>query len=337
MNDMPKISIIMPVYNSALFIRQALDSVLKQTFGEFELICVNSASTDNSLEILQEYASKDARIKIIDKTRATQGFDRNYALDFTIGEYILYLDSDDWLKENALELMYNKAASDDVDILIFDAIKYYESNQKFLPYRYTEIFYDEFEDKVFNPLQAKDFIFSLNALPLKIYKKSFLVENDIKYSDHRFVEDSIFFVKAIVCAKRISCLRENIYYYRVREDSATFTAGENFANIPEVFKMCEKIIEDAHLQNEYMYSFINNRIRQMFFYYNKVKDKKGRKKAYKIMKDLLKYICGKYTLNIVPKKYLLNVKTILSSSCAMYDFIRKFRQTVVILRTYLFI
>ena len=91
MNDMPKISIIMPVYNSALFIRQALDSMLKQTFGSFELVCINSASTDNSLEILQEYASKDARIKIIDKTRATQGFDRNYALDFTIGEYIFII------------------------------------------------------------------------------------------------------------------------------------------------------------------------------------------------------------------------------------------------------
>ena len=98
-----KISIIIPVYNVADYLREALDSVINQTYANWEAICVNDGSTDNSLEILKEYAQKDSRFIIIDQENAGVSKARNVALDNATGEYIMFLDSDDYFKRNALE------------------------------------------------------------------------------------------------------------------------------------------------------------------------------------------------------------------------------------------
>ena len=123
---MPKISIVIPVYNTAKYLEECLDSLLKQTLKDFEVILVNDGSKDNSLEILNAYAKKDSRFIIIDKKNEGQGIARNIAIEKSCGRYLLCMDSDDWLENNALELAYNKMSQEDVDVLFFDYYKYFE-------------------------------------------------------------------------------------------------------------------------------------------------------------------------------------------------------------------
>ena len=126
---MTKVSVIMPVYNVEKYLPQCIESVLAQSLNDIEIICVNDGSTDDSLKVLQEFKARDNRIVIIDKANEGSGIARNTALAIAKGEYVYFVDSDDWL-DNAgvLEKLYNKASTDDLDILIFGGLSCYEKD-----------------------------------------------------------------------------------------------------------------------------------------------------------------------------------------------------------------
>nr|MCR4662874.1 glycosyltransferase [Endomicrobiaceae bacterium] len=105
---MPKVSVIVPVYNVEQYLRQCLDSIINQTFKDFECICVNDGSTDNSLTILQEYSKKDNRIKIINQKNSGSSVSRNNGIKQALGQYVSFVDADDWITDNYLEILYNK-------------------------------------------------------------------------------------------------------------------------------------------------------------------------------------------------------------------------------------
>ena len=104
-----KITVIIPVYNVEIYLADCLDSVLQQTLNEIEIICINDGSSDNSLEILKEYARKDSRIIIISQENKGLGSARNRGLEVATGEYVAFLDSDDWVDNNYYEKLYNTA------------------------------------------------------------------------------------------------------------------------------------------------------------------------------------------------------------------------------------
>ena len=115
----PKISVIIPVYNVEKFLRECLDSVVNQTMRDIEIICVNDGSTDNSLDILKEYAAKDDRIIVINQTNGFVGSARNNGLKIAKGEYIQFVDSDDYLELNACETAYKYALQYDAEVVVF--------------------------------------------------------------------------------------------------------------------------------------------------------------------------------------------------------------------------
>ena len=104
---MTKISVILPVYNSQKFIKKAIESVLDQTFSDFELIIVNDGSTDSTLDIIRDF--KDKRIRLLNQSNQGPGAARNNALEMADGDYVMFLDSDDWYSPDALETAYNEA------------------------------------------------------------------------------------------------------------------------------------------------------------------------------------------------------------------------------------
>ena len=114
---MNKVSIIVPVYNIEKYLAKCLDSLINQTLEDIEIICVNDGSTDNSAEILNEYAQKDCRIKIINQDNAGLSAARNTGINAANGEYIGYVDSDDWIDLNFYEKLYNAAKDTDADIV----------------------------------------------------------------------------------------------------------------------------------------------------------------------------------------------------------------------------
>ena len=130
MNDNPKISIIVPVFNGEEYISRTLDSILNQTLIEFEILCVNDSSTDNSLQILEKYQKLDNRINVF-STEINQGIASkvvNFAIPYCAGKYIFYMSQDDLLSENCLENMYNKAVTTKADAVIPDVYYFYENN-----------------------------------------------------------------------------------------------------------------------------------------------------------------------------------------------------------------
>lgn len=128
---MPKVSIIIPVYNVEKYLRQCLDSVVNQTLTDIEIICVNDCSPDNSLSILKEYAENDNRIKIIDlKENVGLGQARNIAMQQATGEYIMFVDSDDWLELVACKKAYDRINTNESDVCFFTYNLYDEKKGK---------------------------------------------------------------------------------------------------------------------------------------------------------------------------------------------------------------
>lgn len=126
---MPKVSVIIPVYNTEPYLYECLNSIINQTLKDIEIICVNDGSTDSSLNILEKYAEYDSRIVIFSQENKGQSVARNVGLSAASGEYVYFMDSDDVLSLNAMETLFNHATKDKTDIIYFGADVFYESEE----------------------------------------------------------------------------------------------------------------------------------------------------------------------------------------------------------------
>jgi len=127
MNETPKVSVIIPVYNEEPYLRQCLDSVVNQILQDIEIICIDDGSTDDSAEILREYSYRDLRIKLLIRENQRQSSARNNSLNVAKGEFIIFLDSDDFYTENTLDELFNLAKPEMVDMIGFNAFPEFEN------------------------------------------------------------------------------------------------------------------------------------------------------------------------------------------------------------------
>ena len=210
---MSKVSVIIPVYNVEKYLRECLESVINQTLKDIEIICVNDGSTDNSLEILKEYAQKDERIVVISQENSGVSIARNVALDCAKGEYVCFMDPDDLYPDNdVLEVLYNKAKENNVKICGGEFSEFKENvidlNQNFdgvlsgYLFKKNEII--EFDDYQF------DYGFTRF-----LYETKFLTDNNIRFPNYKRYEDPVFFVNAMVLAKHFYAVHKNVYAYRI--------------------------------------------------------------------------------------------------------------------------
>lgn len=215
---MIKISIIMPVYNCENYLQKSIGSLLKQTMDEWELLCIDDGSTDNSLQILYEYRKTDSRIKVHTQENKGAGEARNRGLRNSVGEYIAFLDADDfYLEADALESMYNackeqyvKACGTNLRILRNDVIV-----EDII---FSEVESASKEEKVFNYL---DFQFDYGYTCFLIERKM-LIEQDIKFPQYRRFQDPPFFVQAMYAAKQFCFIDKALYCYRAPNTSERF-------------------------------------------------------------------------------------------------------------------
>lgn len=210
-----KISVIIPVYNSENLLPQCLDSVIKQTLGDIEIICVDDGSTDNSLNILKEYEKKDNRIKVFTQKNSGAGTARNKGMDEAQGEYIAFLDSDDWLELDALEKLYNHITSNNAEVTLFNAIEHKPNNQ------FNKRIYFRKDEKIDYNNYTFDYHFDKNLVMngklviwSKFYKTSFIKDNNLRFYDHEIFNDVQFHIQTMLRAKRVSYLPDILYNYR---------------------------------------------------------------------------------------------------------------------------
>ena len=210
-------SIIIPVYNVDKYIQVCLDSVLGQTFSDWEAICVNDGSTDGSTAILEENAAKDNRIKVINQSNSGTATARNTGLRAAQGDYIVFLDSDDWLKPESLWTLAKRLHGE--DILCFSGQRYFELTGDYSPadnlpektYNRGMDYYNE------NALLRRDFAFV--CVVLRVYNRDFLMRNGLFFDDDISYEDNLWVPITLYHAKIVTVIPEVLYIYRIREGS----------------------------------------------------------------------------------------------------------------------
>ena len=224
---MAKISVILPVFNSQAYIKKAIESTLGQTFTDFELIIVNDGSTDATSDIINSF--EDKRIKIINQSNQGPGAARNNALEIAEGDYVMFLDSDDWFCKDALEVAYGEITKFNADLTFFKMVNF--DGERYYPNDWFELkqFDESFENRAFNPRETPGSIFDLSVgVCQKIYSHSFLKRIDAKFPEGIFFEDMPFFYYVYLKAERISIVKKPVYVRRKHTESITNVVDEKF-------------------------------------------------------------------------------------------------------------
>lgn len=215
---MTKLSIIVPVYNVEKYLPKCLESLIKQTLKDIEIICVNDGSIDNSLAILKEFASKDSRIRIIDNQHQGVAKTRNTGIEQSTGEYIGFVDSDDYIDIDFFEKLYNSATKSNSDIAIASILKH-KNFFNIYNAKYTkEETAITIQDKIKLCEDKKHFFFYAWN---KIYHSGFIKENNIKFSEGQIYEDVMFAIKALYYSNKIISVYGTKYHYIEHENSLT--------------------------------------------------------------------------------------------------------------------
>lgn len=259
---MVKLSLILCVYNGERYVSEAIESVLNQSLEDIELIIVNDGSTDSTLDILTSYLV-DSRIKIINQKNKGLGVARNIGMSHASGEYIGFLDADDWLDSKMCEIAYNEAKSNFTDITMFQIINQDdETGDKYESDWFNLKNLDKsFDDKVFSPNDTKDvlFDFSVSACQ-KIYKNSFLKEIKAKFPEGIYFEDMPFFYYTYLNAERISIIREHLYIRRKHDSSITENIDAKFLDTVPAGQIMFKSFIEGDFYEDYKFDLIAYKI-----------------------------------------------------------------------------
>lgn len=208
-----KVSVIVPVYNCEKYLKKCLDSLVNQTLKDIEIICVNDGSTDNSGRILEEY--NDKRIKIINKENGGQSSARNIGIDIAKGEYIGFVDSDDWVDLDFFEKLYNTAKKYDADIAVTGIIRMRPSETG----RYLMVIDKEtVSDDYFTKLRLSD-IPDKSYIWNKIYKTAELKKYNLKFPEGKIYEDIYLVPRMLYYLKTLATVPDTYYYYLRRKGS----------------------------------------------------------------------------------------------------------------------
>ena len=215
---MPKISIIIPVYNVEEYLPKCLDSVTNQTLKDIEIICINDGSTDNSLEILENYAKKDSRIIVLNQeTNQGQGVARNRGLDIAKGEYVGFVDSDDWIELDFYEKLYKGAIKYNADIATTNMLKHKKYYKKYNVFYRKQLFKFQVKDKIKLCGDNKQFFFYVTN---KIYKSSLVKKVPVKFAQGHLYEDVQFAIQSIFYSNAVVSVPNTTYHYIGRKNSS---------------------------------------------------------------------------------------------------------------------
>lgn len=224
--EKPVVSVIIPVYNGETYLKECLDSVIRQSFSHWEMICINDGSTDGSLRILEDFARMDDRIRVLSQDNQGQSAARNAGMRCAQGAYILFLDCDDRLMPDALERLTERAAEDQLDILYFDGETFFnnglDTEEKFAGYRQvyhakitisgtltgTEMFRTLYESGSYRV-----------SVCMQLFRRTFLQETGMTFYPGILYEDNLFTMKTMTQAKRTGYCHQTFYMRRIRPNS----------------------------------------------------------------------------------------------------------------------
>jgi len=259
------ISIIIPVYNVEQYLCGCLDSIVEQTFSDYEIICVNDGSTDNSLAILREYESKHTNIVIIESLNKGTASARNIGIENSHGDYIWFIDSDDWIENDALQVLHDNLISKSLDVLCFNGKLKYEEDGRFE----QDL---GFEEKIlsgweyYNSYVLIKRKFHFVCVVIRLYRREFLLNRDLLFNESILHEDNLWIPLVMYWAQSVAVIPNSMYIYRIRKGSKmqiqSFIQIEDTIEVTNLLSDFFSSIEDIDkqklyrvLSSDYLYAF----------------------------------------------------------------------------------
>lgn len=246
---MYKVSVIIPVYNSENYLEKCLSSILTQTLTDIEIILIDDGSTDSSLEIIKQYSKKYNNVKYKTKENEGQAVARNIGIEMATGEFISFVDSDDYIESTMLEKLYTKAQKEDSDIVICDYIEQY-SNKKILR---KSLYVDSDNLK-------KRYILCVAGPCSKIIKTEIFKQNNIRFLENNIYEDLAIIPSLALYTNKICYCEEALYYYVIRENSTMQQIKYN-PKLESIFNVIEYVFnqfEGKYFDEEIEFIYINH-------------------------------------------------------------------------------
>ena len=242
---MPKISIIIPVYKTEEYLAKCLDSVLAQTFSDFECILVEDGSPDSCSKICDGYAVKDSRIRVIHQKNSGVASARNTGLDNASGSWVMFVDSDDWIEPDLLEIAVSAAESHEADIVQWN---YSPFGQKRYILKYKPVKAGWLEVSAKNPLP-----WWMGMCWSRLYSAEFIHANALRFPENiRLCEDTLFSYSAIAYAEKIWCVEKMLYHYQCRDDSALHTTDRaKIEDKIQVLTNMEQLFSDLDVSDKF--------------------------------------------------------------------------------------
>ena len=267
-----KVSVVMPIYNAGDYLTRAIGDVLSQTLSELELICVNDGSTDNSLSIIKSFMKKDQRIKLINQQNAGTSVARNVGLAAAVGQYIIFLDADDFFEKNLLKLLYEAAEKDSLDVAVAKFDIYNDSQDKFsLPMEepHSGIFVD---GSVSSKNEYPDFILSSTTGYVwnKLFRTTFVKNMEISFDPELYVfEDVCFVCSTLALAERVGRIDDILIHHRVySEQSRARLFRKYYSQVPVVYKKLKDFLMQRGMYIPLKKSYLNFSAGRCYKIYN---------------------------------------------------------------------
>ena len=255
-----KVSIIIPIYNVNEYLRRCLDTVINQTYRNIEIILINDGSTDNSLEIINEYKNKDNRIIVIDKKNTGASDSRNIGMSIATGDYISFVDSDDWLEIEMISKMVEQMEKNNVEAVRCNYYRNFDNDTQKIGFNY--------DDSIKNTELKNNKIIEL-VLPqvlsgrMPSYMWLLLIKKEAIYKVKPFnvnlsmMEDTIFFVDLLLNLKSIYIYDCPLYHYYLNKNSVSKSINNylrNLNNVLEVNKLMQNMLENKYEKYELIYN-----------------------------------------------------------------------------------
>lgn len=265
---MKKISVVVPVYNCEEYLPQCVDSILKQTYPALEVILIDDGSTDQSIEICDSYGMKDDRVKVVHQKNAGAAATRNKGIELATGDFLTFVDSDDWIDADMYEQMVETIENNDCDIAICDCVKEKGSSSALythqLPYGLysrTENNLDQYYDQL---LISKDFEYSnMVSSYLLLIDLNKIPRQKLSYPENiRYSEDLFFGARLGLLANKVFYLKGYApYHYRIHSGSVTQEKAKRWPVLLKLYYLiCDEFL------NEQKYDFTNQVYRTLLFF-----------------------------------------------------------------------
>lgn len=242
---MPKVSVVMPIYNAGRYLRESLDSVVGQTLTDIEIVCVDDGSTDSSLDVIREYAARDQRFVVLTGPNAGYGAAMNKGIAAATGDYVGIVEPDDWVEPDMFETLWRVASDHACDVVKSDFLPFTGEGDSYRD-KWYEICPDKgFYGKVLDPLRSNALFYAMMMSWTGIYRRSFLLSHDIRHNETpgAAFQDNGFWIQVFAQARRVWFVNRAFYHYRTDNAASSIRSMDAAMRIAHEFAFMRTFLE----------------------------------------------------------------------------------------------